>query len=195
MEINPLHSNKSALTSFSNDLQKLTFQLTSLKLMLNRLENQQNDLNSSNLISKSHLRALRLELLNAQESIKLAKSEFSLKSVQEMGSIKNPNTTLVKLVEIFLILANDYDESWPKFKKLCKSPEVFLDKVKGLSPQTIPLNFQTTGGVFLNNYKIINLKLKNYPKNVMNLGELIKSLLEFRLKEELLDQKIKENIR
>jgi hypothetical protein len=192
MEPNSLQKNNPK--SFRINYSQLSFQLSSLKLMQGRLEAQLSSLSSSLITTQSQLKSHKSELFNTKEKISNVKFAFSHKSIQEMSQIKNPNTTLVKLSEIFLILTNEIDESWPKFKKLCKSPEVFLEKVMQLSPEDIPCNFQSTSSLFLDNYRVINLKLKNYPKNVGTLGELIKFLLEFRAKEASLDQGIKENI-
>ena len=173
---------------FANVIQVQIHQLEAqshgLKLMLNRLSTQFNQLSCSVLATKQQLRSFKQDLKMTEQKIEKVKTEFTEGMILDLCKIKNPNTTLVKLSEKFLLLLNESDKNWPSFKKLAKNAECLKEKINKTTFETLPKDFFSSSLVVLQDYSGILMKLKNYPKAVLVLSELIKVFLEYQLKKE-----------
>lgn len=176
-------------------IQQLENQSHGLKLMLNRLSGQFNQLSSSLIATKQQLISFKQDIKITEQKILKIKSEFSQETIQDLCKIKNPNTTLVKISEKFLLLLNESDKNWPTFKKLAKNAEDLKDKINNLTCETLPKDFFSSSFVVLQDYSSILMKLKNYPRAVLVLSELIRLFLEYQLKKEAFELGIKDHLR
>lgn len=195
MEISSAHTNQNFTNVVQVQILQLENQSHGLKLMLNRLSAQFNQLSSSVIATKQQLISFKQDIKNTEQKIQKIKSEFSEETLQTLCKIKNPNTTLVKISEKFLILLDESDKNWPTFKKLAKNSEYLKDKINGLTCETLPKDFFSSSLVVFQDYSSVLLKLKSYPRAVLVLSEFIRLLLEYHLKKEAFEAGVKDHLR
>jgi hypothetical protein len=170
------------LTGLLKKVRQLESKSSSLKLLLEHLQNRYDHLAITLESTKIQLQSLALELARLNESIQDSLGNISPDILQEIVKIKNPNTTLVNFCITFQTFFNIPSASWVTFKELLKDFKTFQEKIMKNSLKLKPEDFRS-GKYFLTTFTEISLKLKKYPKGVRLLRVFLRSLIEKSLTE------------
>ncbi|OMJ75775.1 hypothetical protein SteCoe_24999 [Stentor coeruleus] len=159
-----------------------------LKNLNNRLEKLTRLLQNT----KSQLKSLKTEILQAQEGIKDNKWQFSKDISIEILKIKNPNTTLVELAENFLLVLQLKDRSWHMFKSQIKNYDELKERIDKIQVENLSEEaFKSLESLWKNN-KIIKSRLEKYCQGVKIIAEMLICIAEYKVKKETLDSSLEE---
>lgn len=142
--------------------------------------------------TKSQLESLKTEILQAQEGIKDSKWQFSKDICIEILKIKNPNTTLVELVDKFLLVLQLKDRSWNTFKSQIKNYDELKERVDKIQGENLSEEAFAILECLWKNHKIMKPKLEKYCQGVKIIAEMLICLAEYRVKKDTLDLSLEE---